>query len=191
MIRRSAAAGLLLLALAGCGTTAGLAPQAAPLTVTVAIPADVVPTSLTFPAVGVAAPLVPTGLDKTGAIAVPPLDQAGEVDWLHWSRTLAPGRPLVLASHVNGRRADGSVLPGGFQHLAAAKIGDLATVTYSDGHTATFRVDRVSLVSKAAFPANVYDPSPVPTILAITCGGTIQPGSHSFDDNVLVHGVPA
>lgn len=189
MIRRSAAAGLLLLALAGCGTPAGLAPAAGPLTVTVAVPAAVVPTSLTFPAVGVAAPLVPTGLDKEGAIAVPPLDQAGEVDWLHWSRTLAPGRPLVLASHVNGRRADGSVLPGGFQHLAAAKIGDLATVTYSDGHTATFRVDRVTVVSKVLFDPSVYDSQPEPTLLAITCGGVLDHADHSYLSNILVHAV--
>ena len=192
MRARSAIAGLLLLTVAGCGNPV-LAPTAAPTTapVSVSTVVNVEPTALSFPAIGVTAPLVATGLDSTGAIAVPPLDEASQVDYLNWAPAIAAGRPTVLVSHVNGRYPNGTVMPGGFIHLGNAKVGETVTVSYSDKRTTTFRVDRVSLVSKSAFPTSVYDPSPTPSLLLVTCGGALDEAADSYLSNWLIHAVAA
>jgi Sortase domain len=178
------------LLLAGCGMTS--APPAEspgnPFTVAAPSPAATVdtPTRLTYESVGIDAQLEPTSLDSKGAIAVPALDQAAEVDYLAWDPAFGAGRPLVVVSHVNGRSPNGTVIPGGFLRLSEAKRGDAITVTAATGATAVYQVTDVRTVVKEAFPSDIYRVRSVPTLVAITCGGDLDRATHSYRSNVIV-----
>ncbi len=131
----------------------------------------------------------PTGLNADGTVAVPPLTQAGKVNYLNWSAALAPRRPTVVVSHVSGRDPSGKAVPGGFAHLADAKPGDEPTVTTTSGRTVTYRVVSVKTVPKATFPTSIYDPRKVPKLVLITCGGQLDRAARSYRDNVIVEAV--
>ncbi len=187
--------GLLAAALlfAGCGTTSAPSTRLPIGSSAVALPPSAatadVPTHLTFAAIGVDAGLESTGLNPNGTIAVPPLDQAAQVDYLHWSPAFGAGRPLVVVSHVSGRSPAGHVIPGGFLRLSAAKVGDQATVTSTSGAAVTYRVTDVRTVPKDAFPSDIYRVRAVPTLVAITCGGVLDRAARSFLSNVVVEAV--
>lgn len=186
---RAAVAVSLAFALAtGCGATPITSSSATGPTSSASATAAAAdaPVRVSYPRLGIAAPLAPTGLDAHGAVAVPALDRAAEVDYLNWSPHLRPGRPTVLISHVNGRNLAGQVIPGGFVNLAKAQRGDLITVDTAAGVEATYRVTSVATVKKATFPASTYDPTPRPELVLITCGGTLNRAAHSFDSNVIV-----
>ncbi|MEJ2863215.1 sortase domain-containing protein [Actinomycetospora flava] len=97
----------------------------------------------------------------------------------------AGGRgPAIYASHV-AYRGEG----GGFAHLAEVTAGDQVLAERADGLTVVYRVDRVDLVDKDAFPTlAVYGPTTGPELRLITCGGTFDTGADSFEDNVVVYG---
>jgi LPXTG-site transpeptidase (sortase) family protein len=97
----------------------------------------------------------------------------------------AGGRgPAVYASHVAYRGAE-----GGFAHLAELEAGDQVLVERADAVTVVYRVDRVELVDKDAFPTlAVYGPTTDPELRLITCGGTFDTDADSFEGNVVVYG---
>jgi Sortase domain len=189
----AAAAALCFVAACGAPDVSGAAAVGS-ATTTVAAPASPVslagthdaPAFLTFGAVGVSASLHPTGLNKDGTVKVPALDKASEVDYVNWGNEFGKDRPVVVVSHVNGRSAAGKVIPGGFLKLAQAKVGDMLTLQVASGAKTQYRVASVKTVLKSSFPSSIYDPQPVPTLVAITCGGVLNTAEHSFESNVIV-----
>lgn len=92
--------------------------------------------------------------------------------------------PAIYASHVAYRGEE-----GGFARLAEVDAGDQVLVERADGVTVVYRVDRVDLVDKDAFPTlAVYGPTTGPELRLITCGGTFDTDADSFEDNVIVYG---
>jgi hypothetical protein len=87
----------------------------------------------------------------------------------------------VILGHVDSR--DG---PGIFLNLAWLPGGAIVKVDRSDGSTVTFRVTKVSRVSKTSFPTDlVYAPTLEPTLRLVTCGGSFDKTRRSYRDNVI------
>jgi hypothetical protein len=129
---------------------------------------------------GIDAPVLPIGLDATGAL-VPP-DDVATAGW--FSGGPAPGDvgPAVIAGHV-----DSVDRPGAFFPLRAVVPGDPITVTRADGSVVRFVVTRVARFPKSAFPtAEVYGTTPDAELRLVTCGGAFDRAARSYVDNVVV-----
>lgn len=175
--------------LAGCGSPAEPVPPERPAET--AGQSTAAPTMLTLPTIGLeAAETIPTGLEPSGELTVPPLDRPEEIVYANWTPDLAREMPTVLASHVNGRDADGDAIPGGFARLAEVETGDELALTRDDGTSARYRVETVETIDKDTFPTDrVYAPGPPGRVVLVTCGGVIDTEARSYQSNVIVSAV--
>lgn len=136
------------------------------------------------PSVGVAAPVVPRGLDVTGAVDPPAYDRPGVVGW--YSGGVRPGArgTALFVGHVDTRTGRAV-----FYDLSATRPGEKIRVTRSDGSVAEFTVDDVRVHSRERFDARkVYGPH-LPDraeLRLITCGGTFDRESRTYTANVVV-----
>lgn len=143
-------------------------------------PAPGTPVRVRAPAAGLDARLTGTGLDPSGALAVP-ADPA-VAGW--YADGPLPGRagPAVLAGHV-----DWAGRPAVFAGVPRLAPGDELVVDRADGTSARFAVQRVVQVPKDRFPAEaVYGPVAGAELRLITCGGAFDPATGSYADNVVV-----
>jgi Sortase domain len=140
------------------------------------------PVTLTVPAIGVTAHVIPLGVHD-GEISVPPLTEPFLAGW--YDRGPAPGQPgaAVLLGHVDAA----GVGPAVFYRLGDLRQGDRIFVTRTDGRTAVFTVTGVGLYSQRAFPARrVYTGTSTPTLRLITCGGEFDWQTHLYLDRTVV-----
>ncbi|WP_194925279.1 class F sortase [Catenulispora pinisilvae] len=142
-----------------------------------------VPLRVQVPSVGINAPLIRLGLDKDGAVAVPPMTVPTEAGWFTGDPTPGERGAAVIVGHVDtdyGRAV--------FYPLGNVQPGALVIVERADKKKAQFRVTSVEVVDKDRFPAKrVYgsDDSGTPQLRIITCGGAFD-GSH-YADNLVVY----
>lgn len=139
------------------------------------------PVRVAIPAVGLSASVVPVGLDGAGRITMPKPSQAG------WYRPgtapLVPG-PAVLVGHVDTYHG-----PAVFYRLSGVRLGEQVRVTLADGPTSTFTIDKITVVSKTAFPSRaVFARTTRATIRLITCTGPFDPRARSYVDSLIVWG---
>jgi sortase (surface protein transpeptidase) len=160
------------------GSWAG--PAAAPL------PSSV-PLRVRIPSLGIDAALIRLGLDSTGAVSVPPLGDANVAGWFTGNPTPGERGAAVIVGHVD--TAYGRAV---FYPLGNIQPGADILVDRTDHRAARFRVTSVEVVDKNRFPAErVYgtgrerDPSSVPELRVITCGGAFD-GQH-YADNLVVY----
>lgn len=74
-----------------------------------------------------------------------------------------------------------------FYRLGALTAGEMVSVTRSDRTVAEFVVDRVDSYPKDAFPSlEVHGNTPNAQLRLITCGGVFDPGSRSYENNIVV-----
>lgn len=146
--------------------------------------AEVAPTALRIPAIGVSTSLVKLGLDASGALSAP-----GGPDVAGWfAAGPVPGAigPAILAGHVDSQAG-----PAVFFRLRQLKDGDEVQVDRSDGGTVVFRVVAVRTFPKDRFPTEqVYGPTPLPELRLVTCGGPFDRAGGRYLDNVIVQAVP-
>ncbi len=138
------------------------------------------PLRVEIPRVGIAASVVPLGLEPSGALEVP--GNFGETGW--WTGGPEPGEqgPAVIAGHV-----DSTSGPAVFYRLRELRPGDTVTVHRADGSAVDFVVDRVDQHPKAAFPTDaVYGQTPGAELRLITCGGTFDDASGHYLANFIV-----
>ncbi|GAA1268471.1 hypothetical protein GCM10009677_21210 [Sphaerisporangium rubeum] len=141
------------------------------------------PTRVKIPRIGVDAPLASVGVLRSGEIEVPPLDRPGLAGWYHLGPSPGEQGPAVILGHVNTRRG-----PAVFNRLRELTRGDKVTVVRSDGSTAVFTVDGTEQASKNRFPTErVYGHVDGAALRLITCGGVLNPRSHSYTDNIIVY----
>jgi hypothetical protein len=129
---------------------------------------------------GLSAPVVPLGLDRTGALEVP--RDFAETGW--WTGGARPGErgPAVVVGHV-----DSSSGPAVFFRLGDLPRGDAITVERVDGSRVRFRVKRSGRYPKARFPtAQVYGPTRAAALRLITCSGTFDRATGHYLDNTVV-----
>jgi hypothetical protein len=161
---------------------------AGPLTVEAvepSVPADLPPPDrLRIAAIGVDSALESLDVDASGAMRAP--KDFGKPGW--FNRGPAPGDlgPAVIAGHVDSERG-----PAVFYRLRDLKAGDLVEVSRG-GQWVLFGVAASERYPKDQFPtAKVYNPTPVPELRLITCGGTFDRSRRSYEDNIVVYALPA
>lgn len=142
------------------------------------------PQRIEIPAIGVRAPVVPRGLDATGAVDPPPYEMPHSVGWFeHGTQPGADGAAL-LVGHV-----DTETKPAVFYGLSSVRPGTKIDVTRADGSIAEFTVDDVQVFPREHFdPKKVYgqrDPDRAELRL-ITCGGTFDSKAGAYTANVVV-----
>jgi sortase (surface protein transpeptidase) len=146
-----------------------------------AVPA---PVSITIPAIGVDASVIPVGLiPGTDQINVPTWQLAG---W--YQPGPSPGDPgsAVVVGHV-----DYASHQGVFWRLRELQPGDTATIGYADRSVRIFRVVGRQELAKQSLPAQLFSRQGGPSLALITCGGPFDAATHHYLDNVVVVAVPA
>ena len=147
---------------------------------TKALPTGLAPERLSIPAIGVSSSLETLGIGAGGVVEVPKNpDRPGWLD-----RSPAPGQqgPAVIIGHLDSKTG-----PAVFLKLRQLKVGDPVLVTRHDGTKVSFTVDGVRSFEKARFPTEAtYGPVPGPALRLITCGGTYDHATKSYESNIIV-----
>jgi Sortase domain len=160
------------------------APRPSPAPSSAAEPAEAahlgrsVPVRLQVAAIGVDSTLMHLGLRSDGAMEVP----AGgfPAGWYNGGPTPGELGPAIIAGHVDMKG------PGVFARLHLLKPGDQVTVTRTDGSKPVFRVARVAVFAKDAFPTQlVYGNVNRPVLRLITCGGSFNSRTGHYEDNII------
>ncbi len=68
--------------------------------------------------------------------------------------------------------------------------GDIVHVDFADGSRASFRVVARRSYPKSDLPANLFDRAGRSILVLVTCGGSFDEATGSYDDNVVVFAVP-
>ena len=141
------------------------------------------PTRIAIPDLGVSAPLMRLGVQRSGEIQVPPLRHRNLAGWYRHGPVPGELGPAVILGHVNNRQ--GAAV---FSRLREMRRGQKILVTRSDGVVAEFTVDGVEQVSKSTFPTDrVYGNDTRASLRLITCGGVYNAKRHSYSDNIIVY----
>ncbi|MFJ8854551.1 class F sortase [Streptomyces sp. NPDC102437] len=169
-------------------TTGDIAAVGRPLGVPMPPPHDPIegaaPERIEIPSIGVEAPVVARGLDKDGAIEPPSFEKAQTVSWYEDGAEPGAKGPALMVGHV-----DTETRPAVFYGLSAARPGAKVEITRADGTVAEFTVDDVQVFTRARFDADkAYGPRKAgrAELRLITCGGTFDRATHSYDANVVV-----
>ena len=137
-----------------------------------------VPVRLQVAAIGIDSTLMHLGLRSDGTMEVP----AGgfPAGWYDGGPTPGELGPAIIAGHVDMKG------PGVFYKLHLLKPGDQVTVTRTDGSKPVFRVTRVAMFPKNAFPTQlVYGNVNRPVLRLITCGGSFNSQTGHYEDNII------
>lgn len=176
---------LLVAGLCGCSTTSSAPPPAVHGdNVSPGGPAEPMgrsePIRLRIPAIAVDAVLMDLGLQGDGTMEVPP--DGIRAGWYTGAPTPGERGPAVIAGHV-----DWAGRPGIFNRLHTLGRDDEIIVTREDGTAAVFRVTGLERFPKDAFATSkVYGNIDHSGLRLITCGGSFDPHTHSYEDNVVV-----
>ncbi|KIH97452.1 hypothetical protein LP52_19115 [Streptomonospora alba] len=149
-------------------------------------PADAVaaPVRITARSVGMAARIVPVGLDADGTLEEPPLERTGVAGWYRLGAAPGEPGPAVIVGHRDSRTG-----PSAFLRVDELEPGDRVRIGRADGSSALFRVRRSEQVDKERFPsAAVYGPVDHAALRLITCAGRFDPGTGRYERNLIVYG---
>jgi sortase (surface protein transpeptidase) len=145
-----------------------------------------VPVRIEIVAIDLEAPILPLGVvSETGQMEVP--ENVDEVGWYRYGP--APGWPgsAVLAAHVD-MAGEG---PGAFFDLDRLRTGDQINVDFDDGTTSTFVVSQAERVPKGELDFDsVFSPVGQPLLRLVTCGGSFNRTTRSYDDNIVITAYP-
>jgi hypothetical protein len=130
-------------------------------------------------------PVIPVGVDPSGAMAVPP--DPAVVTWYEHGPAPGEAGSAVLAGHVDygGRQ-------GVFFHLADVAPGTGVVVTGADGSERHFTVVARRHYPKSDLPATaLFDRQGPPRLVLVTCGGEFDDQARSYRENIVVYAEPA
>ncbi|MFI6682517.1 class F sortase [Streptomyces sp. NPDC050485] len=143
-----------------------------------------VPQRVEIPSIGIAAPVLPRGLDSDGAIDPPPYAKPGTVGWFGSGTRPGAAGAALLVGHV-----DTESKPAVFYGLSAVRPGARIKVTGADGSVAEFTIDDVQVLARDRFDAaKAYGPRKPgrAELRLITCGGTYDRATKAYTANVVV-----
>lgn len=144
------------------------------------LPASV-PTRIVVPYVRIDAPVGRTGLDATGRVAAPSLDDRNFAAWYDGSPMPGAEGTSVVVGHV-----DANTGPAVFYKAGSLRKGDTIRVLREDGVTAVFTIYGIQVFAKKNFPVErVYGGTGHPELRVITCGGTFN-GARGYSGNVVI-----
>jgi hypothetical protein len=135
---------------------------------------------------GLDAPVVDSGVDARGGMAVP--HDVRTVGWYRFgARPGAAVGSAVLAGHVDDR-VQGF---GAFHRIADLAPGSSVRVTLADGTTVGYRVTAVERIVKSALPVDrLFARDGASRLVLVTCGGAFDRAAGGYRDNVVVTAVP-
>lgn len=144
-------------------------------------PASPAPTELAIPALGVAMPVVPVGVQPDGAMQIP-ADPA-VAGWYRFGPAPADAGATVIAAHVDSR----SYGLGPLGRLREAEPGQQVSATDGSGQTTTYIVESVTYIPRAQLPvAELFTRSGPRSLIVITCGGQFDDRTRNYSDNVVL-----
>ncbi len=144
-------------------------------------PARSLPVELVIPSLSITTPVGQLGLQSNHEVQVP--TNTHSVGWYRLGPTPGQIGSSVILGHV-----DSYLGPGIFFHLKNLAIGALLEVRLNDGVTTQFRVTKVVQYAKTSFPdALVYGSSGARDLNLVTCGGTFNHQTGSYESNVVVY----
>jgi len=144
------------------------------------------PTRIDIPALGISSPIDPVGIASTGEMHIP--EDIRRIGW--FEPGVIPGRngTAVLSGHVDSRTQG----RGAFYELRALDVDDTITLTHTDGSQRTWRVAARTSFGKDELPiADIFVRGGQPQLALITCDGSFDAATRSYQDNVVVYAVPA
>lgn len=158
---------------------------AAPRVLTSPAPAaSLPPERFVLPAASLDLPVVPTGVNEAGAMALP--ERPSTVGWYRFGPAPGAGSgAVVLAAHVDSRVFG----IGPFALLEKLRRGDEVVVGNAAGQR-RYAVVAVERVGKDALRTEELFRRTGPEVLhLVTCGGRFEPG-FGYSDNVVVRAEP-
>ncbi|MER7957009.1 class F sortase [Streptomyces sp. NPDC096030] len=151
------------------------APSLAPLTRSRA-------TSIAVPSITIEAPVIDLGLDRSGKLTTPPIENPRIVGW--YAGGPAPGErgTAIVVGHRDTRTG-----PAIFLNLDSLDRGNTVRIARADGKVAVFTVDKVRTYTKKEFPdREVYASTDRAELRLLTCGGSFDP-KKGYESNVVVY----
>jgi hypothetical protein len=148
------------------------------------------PVRIIISSIGVSAPVEAVGLcpeagmdcsgSQAGSLAAPPLGNSNLAGW-YGGYPGQSGFPVVIDGHVDNPD------PAVFWKISQGDLGIGATVEIdlADGTSVTYVVTSTETVPKTGFPVSVYDPTSVPSLVLITCGGQFDTATGHYLSNVV------
>jgi sortase (surface protein transpeptidase) len=153
----------------------------APVPSATAIQAAPMPVSLVIPAIGISTSLIQLGLTASGQLQVPA--STAVAGWYTGSPRPGATGAAVIAGHIDSYQG-----PGVFFRLRLMRPGQRVYVRRADGSVAVFQVTAVHTYLKSQFPTDgVYGATPNSQLRLITCGGTFDPATGHYLSNVIVY----
>jgi hypothetical protein len=150
------------------------------------VSAVAVPDRLEIPAIGVDAPVQPTGVQAGGALAIPP--DPSDVGW--WAGGGFPGEAagaVVLAGHIDSAASG----PGALFRLQDVRPGQAVTVV-AGGHAYRYRVAALRAYAKNTLPAAaIFGQQVSSRLVIVSCGGPFDAATGHYLDNIVAYAVPA
>jgi hypothetical protein len=144
------------------------------------------PARIQIPALHVDSVIAPV-TSVNGTLGVP--EDPMTVGW--WVGAAEPGSrsgSVVLDGHVDSATRG----LGAFFHLTSLSAGDLITVTTAHGDSMSYRVTaRSSYDKRSGLPPALFATDGPARLVLITCGGSFDRSTSSYQDNVVVFASPA
>ncbi|MFJ3584925.1 class F sortase [Streptomyces sp. NPDC090127] len=141
------------------------------------------PVRLRVPEIDVDTPMMRLGLDRDGALEVPPAGDRNVAGWYEDGTPPGAEGTAIVAGHVDNAQG-----PAVFYALGALKKGNRIEVDRVDGRTAVFTIDAVEVYGNEDFPdEKVYGGTGRAEIRVITCGGGFSQKS-GYQGNVVAFG---
>jgi hypothetical protein len=148
-------------------------------------PAAGIPTGLDMPTLGVHADVRPVAI-TAGGLDVP----TDPTDVGRWTGSVAAGS-AAGATVIDGHVDSAELGVGALYRLTDLTVGDTVQLTVAGGGTVSYRVDERRSYDKAeGLPAAIFGTDGAPRLVLITCGGTFDKTTGSYESNVAVFANP-
>jgi hypothetical protein len=144
------------------------------------------PTSIRIDSLGIRAQVRPVAIDLGHGTLGIPADIAIAGWWRDGATPGSASGAILVAGHVDSARAGA----GAFFALRKAHAGDLVRLRTVGQRTYTYRVVAVRSYPKRALPVGVYSSRGAPRLVLVTCGGSFDPATGHYADNIVVTAVP-
>jgi len=150
------------------------------------LPVAAAPSRVVVASLGVDVPVLPTGLDDAGNMALPP-DPANAGWYEYGPAPASTAGATVIAAHVDSLTYG----IGPFAAFADAVPGTEIVVTDTAGAVRTYVVSSVNTTDKLDVVwASVFDRTGPSRLVVVTCGGEFDYNTRHYLSNVIVVATP-
>jgi hypothetical protein len=173
---------------AGHGAAGGATPSSLRGTPAPAPPRVVLapPARLRVASLRVDAPVVPVAVDSGGALELPE-DPAILGGWAGGADPGSGAGTVVLAGHLDTREQG----PGVMARVVELPLGARVELAGARGARVAYTVVAVRSYPKSALPSSIFTTTGRERLVLVTCGGTFDPATHHYSDNIVLYAVPA